>query len=159
MACSPLSSASLTAESNDVEVAVSGNKSVTVDLNGYTLDRNQTGALVFGSAFKVAAGATLTVCDSSSGKTGIITGAYVFKGGAFFNEGTLIVKDITITDNHTNDVDNSSFDFIGGAIYNEGTLTVTDVEISDNYSGDNGGAIYNTSSGTATLNRVTFKEN
>ena len=150
---------SLTAESNDVEVTVSGNKSVTVDLNGYTLDRNQTGALVFGSAFKIEAGSTLTVCDSSSGKTGTITGAYVFKGGAFFNKGTLIVKDITITDNHTNDVDNSSFDFIGGAIYNEGTLTVTDVEISDNYSGDNGGAIYNTSSGTATLNRVTFKEN
>ena len=149
----------LTAESNDFEVTVSGDKSVTVDLNGYTLDRNQTGALVFGSAFKIEAGSTLTVCDSSSGKTGTITGAYVFKGGAFFNEGTLIVKDITITDNHTNDVDNSSFDFIGGAIYNEGTLTVTDVEISDNYSGDNGGAIYNTSSGTATLNRVTFKEN
>ena len=149
----------LTAASNDFEIAVSGDKSVTVDLNGYTLDRNQTGALVFGSAFKIEAGSTLTVCDSSSGKTGTITGAYVFKGGAFFNEGTLIVKDITITDNHTNDVDNSSFDFIGGAIYNEGTLTVTDVEISDNYSGDNGGAIYNTSSGTATLNRVTFKEN
>ncbi len=149
----------LTAESNDFEVAVSGNKSVTVDLNGYTLDRNQTGALYFGSAFKIEAGSTLTVCDSSSGKTGTITGAYVFKGGAFYNEGTLIVKDITITGNHTNNADNPSYDLKGGAIYNTGTLTITNVEISDNYSGDNGGAIYNTSSGTATLNRVTFKEN
>ena len=150
---------SLTAVDNAMYVDVSGNKSVTVDLNGYTLDRNQTGAFVFGTTFKVETGSTLTVCDSSSGKTGTITRGNVFKGGAFYNEGTLIVKDITITNNHTNNVDNSSLDFIGGAIYNAGTLTVTNVEISNNYSGDDGGAIYNTSSGTATLNRVTFKEN
>ena len=47
----------------------------------------------------------------------------------------------------------------GGGIKNEGRLTVTNRTFIDNWSSDNGGAIYNTHSGTAFVSNSAFSGN
>ena len=145
---------SLTAQSSDLRLLVSG-KAITLDLNGYTLDRAQNAASLLGGVFTVASGATLTVCDSGAGGTGTITGGYANKGGAFYNDGTLIIEGGAITDNHVSHENNENR---GGAIYNDGTLIIKNCTISGN-DGDDGGAIFNTADGSAVLKNVTITNN
>ena len=145
---------SLTAQSSDLRLLVSG-KSITFDLNGYTLDRAQDSASLLGGVFTVASGATLTVCDSGAGGTGTVTGGYAEKGGAFYNEGTLIIDGGAITDNHVSHENNANR---GGAIYNDGILKIKNCTISGN-DGDDGGAIFNTENGSAVLKNVTMTNN
>ena len=145
---------SLTAQSGDLRLLVSG-KAITLDLNGYTLNRAQSAASLLGGVFTVAPGATLTVCDSGAGGTGTITGGYADKGGAFYNEGTLIIEGGAITDNHVSHENNENR---GGAIYNKGTLIIKNCTISGN-DGDDGGAIFNTADGSAELTNVTISNN
>ena len=145
---------SLTAQIGDLRLLVSG-KSITFDLNGYTLDRAQNAASLLGGVFTVASGATLTVCDSGAGGTGTITGGYAEKGGAFYNEGTLIIVGGAITDNHVSHENNANR---GGAIYNDGILKIKNCTIIGN-DGDDGGAIFNTENGSAVLKNVTMTNN
>ncbi|MBR0509326.1 MAG: right-handed parallel beta-helix repeat-containing protein [Clostridia bacterium] len=145
---------SLTAQSSDLRLLVSG-KAITLDLNGYTLDRAQNAASLLGGVFTVAPGASLTVCDSGAGGTGTIKGGYAEKGGAFYNEGTLIIVGGAITDNHVSHENNANR---GGAIYNKGTLIIKNCTISGN-DGDDGGAIFNTADGSAVLKNVTITNN
>ena len=145
---------SLTAQSGDLRLLVSG-KAITLDLNGYTLDRAQSAASLLGGVFTVAPGASLTVCDSGEGGTGTITGGYADKGGAFYNDGTLIIEGGAITDNHVSHENNENR---GGAIYNKGTLIIKNCTISGN-DGDDGGAIFNTADGSAELTNVTISNN
>jgi hypothetical protein len=77
-------------------------------------------------------------------------------GGAIVNEGTLTVRDCTLSGNSA---------VFGGAIYNDnfGTLTVSNSTLSGNSATDvtgfgAGGAIYN-ESGTATVSNSTVSEN
>ncbi len=145
---------SLTAGSGDIRLQISG-KAITLDLNGFTLDRNMRDASLLGSVVFVASGASLTVCDSSVDKTGTITGGYANKGGAFLNEGTLTIEGCVISDNHTNHANDQNR---GGAIYNNGTLTMTGSTIRDG-DGDDAGAIFNTADGVVTLTGVTISGN
>ena len=145
---------SLTAQSGDLRLLVSG-KAITLDLNGYTLNRAQSAASLLGGVFTVAPGASLTVCDSGAGGTGTITGGYAEKGGAFYNEGTLIIDGGAITDNHVSHENNQNR---GGAIYNKGTLIIKNCTIRGN-DGDDGGAIFNTENGSAVLKNVTMTNN
>jgi hypothetical protein len=145
---------SLTAGSGDIRLQISG-KAITLDLNGFTLDRNMSDASLLGSVVFVASGASLTVCDSGADKTGTITGGYANKGGAFLNEGTLTIEDCVISGNHTNHANDENR---GGAIYNNGTLTMTGSAIS-HCDGDDAGAIFNTADGVVTLTGVTISGN
>lgn len=145
---------SLTAQSSDLRLLVSG-KAITLDLNGYTLDRAQDSASLLGGVFTIASGATLTVCDSGAGGTGTIKGGYAEKGGAFYNEGTLIIDGGAITDNHVSHENNQNR---GGAIYNDGILKIKNCTVSGN-DGDDGGAIFNTENGSAVLKNVTMTNN
>ena len=126
-------------------------KSVTLDLNGYTLNQNRTTAHANGHVIYVPSGAAATV------KNGTLTGGYANNGGGVNNKGALTLEDVTITGNHVGNgnVENSNR---GGGIYNSGTLTVTGGTISEN-SGNNAGGIYNDTSGTATLTNVTITDN
>jgi len=145
---------SLTAQSSDLRLLVSG-KAITLDLNGYTLDRAQNAASLLGGVFTIASGASLTVCDSGAGGTGTVTGGYAEKGGAFYNEGTLIIDGGAIMDNHVSHENNENR---GGAIYNDGILKIKNCTISGN-DGDDGGAIFNTADGSAVLTNVTITNN
>jgi hypothetical protein len=107
------------------DVAVSGDKMVGV--------------------FDIASGATvtfsgLTVEDGNSGTD----------GGGIGNEGSLKVKDSTISGNNAVG--------LGGGIFSSGTLTVSDSTVSDNASaGTAGGGIYST--GTLTVSNSTVSGN
>ena len=161
------------------EVVVTGNKTITLDLNGHTINRGLSTSTSYGNVLKVTSGSTLTVNDVSSGNSGVIKGGYTNDCGGIRNEGTLIFNGGTIRDNHSwnggagiwnkgtatinggvleMNVTHADHDGKGGAIRNDGTLTINDVLIRNNTSKD-GGAIYNASGATMTIAGGTFTGN
>ena len=110
-------------------------KSVTLDLNSYTLEAN-----VNDNAITIEDGATLTLKDSGTG--GTIThgtnytgrGVYVSKNAAFEMHGG------TITNNSTSNSTSND----GGGVYVYGQFTMTGGTISNNTVGNNGrgGGVY-----------------
>jgi hypothetical protein len=86
-------------------------------------------------------------------------------GGGIMNAGSLILENVVIQNNTTEDFTTPLDDGDGGGIYNSGALTTTDVLIQGNQTGSNTGAgegghgagVFN--SGSATLTRVTIAEN
>ena len=71
---------------------------VTLDLNGYTLNRGLTTSTFLGSVIRVEPWSTLTLNDGSAGHTGTITGGRTQQsGGGICNHGTLTVNGCTIT--------------------------------------------------------------
>ena len=126
------------AKSDDTCLRIPGGKTITLDLNGFTLDRKNEGeAKENGSVIQVPPGASLTITGS-----GTITGGNGVSGGAVYNEGTLIVAGGRFAGNSAN---------IGGAIYNAegGALTLRGGVITENVS-DGGGAVYS-KAGSITL--------
>lgn len=70
-------------------------------------------------------------------------------GGAIYNNGTLTIKQSTLTNNEATNV--------GGAIRNYGTLTINQSTFADNEAGDDGGAIL--SDDTLTITESRFARN
>ena len=129
---------------------------VTLDLADYTISQKSLGD----SMIKVASGTNLTITDEDDTTyDGTITGASANAGSAIYNEGTLNVKHITLSDNDATDSEQASSK---GAVYNAGTLNVESASFADNSSESFGGAIYNVGtlsvSGTASAN-TTFSGN
>ena len=92
----------VTATDNDVALMIPHGVTVTLDLNGYTLDRNLSSAKENGFVIKVWGDASLTIMDSSEGKTGTIKGGYCTShGGGIYCEGTLTITGGTISGNKT----------------------------------------------------------
>ena len=82
----------------DVEYSIPSGKSITIDLNGHTIDRNLTEEEAKGSVFYINEGAALTITGN-----GVITGGFPETsseaGGAFtVDGGTLTVKGGTMKD-------------------------------------------------------------
>ena len=88
-------------EGGDSELAVSEGTSITIDLNGHTIDRGlseaETGA-ENGTVMYVPSSSSLTIEDSSEEKTGLITGGNTLGvtegkllGGAISTDGGAIV--------------------------------------------------------------------
>ncbi len=148
------------AASGDTTVLIRAGKTITLNLNGFTIDGNK-------SIFTVIdVNGTLIVKDSSAEKKGTITGSkggtgiYVASGasctfesgnitgnnanngGGMSNRGTLTVTGGVISGNKAGN---------GGGIYNEGALQINGGTISGNTASDNGGGIYNTGTGTVTI--------
>ena len=128
------------------------NRTVTIDLNGYILDRGLTERVSSGEVFNVANGSTLNLSN------GIVTGGYGDDGGAIQNKGTTNLTGVTISGNAANDR--------GGGIGNKSgaTLTMTNCTISNNTCNDKtdprgGGGLFNAEGGTATLTNVTITGN
>ena len=107
---------------------------VTLDLNGFTLDRNRSSAHVYGSAIYVKRGATLTIADTSEARTGTITGGFAEMGGGIWNEGNLTINGGTITGNHANSARGA-----GGGIFNNGEKYMNGGTVSNNSAGFGGG--------------------
>lgn len=129
---------------------IQGSRSITIDLNGFTLDRGCTSR---GSqVIVVRTGSTLNLSN------GTLTGGWGGNGGALDIEiGTTVnLTDVIVTGNYADDR--------GGGISNSGTLTMTDCVLSDNTSRDNvenigGGGLFNYANCTATLTNVTISDN
>ena len=122
---------------SELTVGGYGYVSVTIDLNGHTLNRGLTSSASYGHVLKIIKGCKLTINDSSGDNSGCITGAYVYDGGAINNAGTLIVNGGTISGNNCVNK--------GSGIWNRSgaTATINGGVISGNTNTGEGGGIYN----------------
>ena len=139
---------------NDISTSslleIKNSRTITIDMNGFTLDRGCTSR---GSqVIVVRTGSTLNLSN------GTLTGGWGGNGGALDIEtGTTVnLTDVIVTGNYADDR--------GGGISNSGTLTMTDCVLSNNISRDNvenkgGGGLFNYANCTATLTNVTISDN
>ena len=123
--------ADLTAEEDDIALEVPAGKSVILELNGHTLNRNLSEPKDNGSV--IINNGTLTISDK-----GTLTGGYSGNsgtGGAITNNGTLTIEGGTFTGNRS---------WEAGAVYNStnATLTVNDGEFINNTATDQGGGAF-----------------
>ncbi len=131
-------------------VSIENNRTITIDLNDFTLDRGCTSR---GSqVLVVRTGSTLNLSG------GTLTGGWGGNGGALDIEAGAAVNlsNVIVTGNHADDR--------GGGIGNHGTLTMTGGSITNNTSNDStdpkgGGGIFNYTGATATLTNVTISGN
>ncbi|HAM15408.1 MAG TPA: hypothetical protein DCP91_06030, partial [Eggerthellaceae bacterium] len=155
------------ADENDALVIPAGKQKVTIDLNGYTIDRHRSSYVADGEVFTV--NGELSIVDNSYEKKGAVRGGYGDVGGIRVNGGgTLKLQSGNITGNHSTaggggvrvfeggtmetfggTISGNTSDADGGGVYNSGTFTNSICSISNNKAGGSGGGIYNT--GTATL--------
>ena len=134
----------ITATAADTALVIPTDKTLTIDLNGFTLDRNLPQAREDGSVLKVFG--TLTLTDGSVGRTGAVTGGSTTIGGGGIrveNGGTLLLEGGTVTGNAARN---------GGGVLNQGVLTVAGGEISGNTAVDSGGGVFNNTQGVMALN-------
>ena len=140
--------------SNDIQIAnlleIPQSKIITIDMNGFTLDRRC--ASRGSQAIAVRFNSTLNLCN------GTVTGGYGGNGGALdINAGsTANLFNVIISGNAADDR--------GGGISNIGTLTMVGGAILDNTSKDQtapsgAGGLYNDAGSTATLKGVTISGN
>ena len=122
------------ANTNDPSLIIRAKKDVTLDLNGYTLDRNMTKTKADGYVIFIEDGAALTVMDSSGENSGKITGGGSVNGGGIYCSGTLIFQGGNVTGNKATEK--------GGGIFIGGTATITGGVISGNRSERDGGGLY-----------------
>ena len=82
------------------ELVIPGGKHITLDLNGFTLDRAITGPMDDGYVFRVETNGTLSIKDSSADGRGKITGGNAKgNGGGIYCRGTLFLYGGSITGN------------------------------------------------------------
>ena len=118
---------------------VPANKTVVLDLNGYTIDRGLATSSAVSDGYVIKNQGTLTIQDGSTGKTGVITGGNNnnngenTKGGGIHNKGSLAINGGSIKNNSASQ---------GGGIYNSGNLTITGGTITNNNTNSDGGGIY-----------------
>ena len=142
----------VTAGESDTALIVPNGQTVTLDLNGHTIDRALTESRGDeGSAIHVLPGAMLTVTDSSETGAGTITGGYASCGGGIDNDGTLILKGGCITEN--------AADESGGGAANFGCLIVDGGRITGNMAALGGGGIYNAVKGYMTIGAAAVYDN
>lgn len=115
---------------------------LTIDLNGYKIDRNLDTATSNGSVFYIESASKITIIDNSQAGSGMITGGNnTDDGGAFYvYEGNLYIEGAKITGNHAKN---------GAGIYwySDSTLCIIGNEISGNTASENGGGIYHAGGG------------
>ena len=156
-----------TAGDSDVALVVPENVTVTLDLNGHTIDRGLTEAAeAVAEGNVITVNGNLTITDSSKGKKGTIKGGWNKDsgGGILINEGaSFVMNGGTISDNRTNGYDGGgvfvndeakSFVMNGGTIsgnsstegggvsVHDGIFTMTGGTISGNSCKEAGGGVY-----------------
>lgn len=141
------------AASGELHIVIKQNKSVVIDLNGHSIDRNLSAAAAGGNVIYIESGATLTVRDS--GGTGTITGGnnkttnYTSPGcagGVHIYYGTFNFEGGTICGNKTTQK-------TGGGIYNCGGELVMsgNSSVSDNTASSYAGGIEGYSNSTTIM--------
>ena len=143
--------ADITCKKNGGDQIKVDKKTVTIDLNGHTLDRNRDKQDDDGHVIEVKNNSTLTIIDSVGG--GKITGGYAKRGGGVnvSSNSTLIIESGTITGNQAK---------WGGGIYVHGTLTMNGGVVTKNTVTDEAGGIFCNDDSVVTLNKgVVVSEN
>lgn len=166
------------ATDTDTALVIPLGKSITLDLNGFTLDRCMDEATADGNV--ITNNGTLTIRDSSIDDSGVITGGYhSTAGGGIVNNGTLNIEGGAITGNRAYEgggianpsgsalnlyggsvSSNTAYQFGGAGILNSGEMTMSGGTISDNTVEDvsyNGGGIW--TNGALTLSGGTITGN
>ena len=124
------------------------NKNIAIDGKGHTIDAKNLGRI-----FSIGEGFTVTLTNAT-----LINGK-ADKGGAIYNNGSLTLSDVKLSDN--------AADSYGGAVFNNGNLVVSDSVFDSNNivnrgsaSVDYGGAaIYNWKEGTLKVTNSNFTNN
>ena len=124
------------------------NKNIVIDGKGHTIDAKNLGRI-----FSIGEGFTVTLTNAT-----LINGK-ADKGGAIYNDGSLTLSDVKLSDN--------AADSYGGAVFNNGNLVVSDSVFDSNdivnrgsASVDYGGAaIYNWYDGVLTVSGSNFTNN
>ena len=124
------------------------NKNIRIDGKGHTIDARDLGRI-----FSIGEGFTVTLTNAT-----LINGK-ADKGGAIYNNGSLTLSDVKLSDN--------TADSYGGAVFNNGHLVVSDSVFDSNdivnrgsASVDYGGAaIYNWKEGTLKVTNSNFTNN
>ena len=124
------------------------NKNIRIDGKGHTIDAKNLGRI-----FSIGEGFTVTLTNAT-----LINGK-ADKGGAIYNDGSLTLSDVKLSDN--------AADSYGGAVFNNGHLVVSDSVFDSNdivnrgsASVDYGGAaIYNWKEGTLKVTNSNFTNN
>ena len=124
------------------------NKDITIDGKGHTIDAKNLGRI-----FSIGEGFTVTLTNAT-----LINGK-ADKGGAIYNDGSLTLSDVKLSDN--------AADSYGGAVFNNGNLVVGNSVFNSNNivnrgsaSVDYGGAaIYNWYDGVLTVSGSNFTNN
>ena len=137
-----------TKEAADFTNGITINKDITIDGKGHTIDAKNLGRI-----FSIGEGFTVTLTNAT-----LINGK-ADKGGAIYNDGSLTLSDVKLSDN--------AADSYGGAVFNNGHLVVSDSVFDSNdivnrgsASVDYGGAaIYNWYDGTLTVSGSNFTNN
>ncbi len=143
--------ADITCKKNGGDQIKVDKKTVTIDLNGHTLDRNRDKQDDDGHVIEVKNNSTLTIIDSVGG--GKITGGYAKRGGGVnvSSNSTLIIESGTITGNQAK---------WGGGIYVHGKLTMNGGVVTKNTVTDEAGGIFCNDDSVVTLNKgVVVSEN
>ena len=135
-------------EASDFTNGITINKDITIDGKGHTIDAKNLGRI-----FSIGEGFTVTLTNAT-----LINGK-ADKGGAIYNDGSLTLSDVKLSDN--------AADSYGGAVFNNGELVVSDSVFDSNdivnrgsASVDYGGAaIYNWKEGTLKVTNSNFINN
>ena len=124
----------ITADTTDTALEIPDGKSVTLDLAGFTINRNNP-STTNAEGRVITVNGALTLKDSSTGKTGTITGGQADNGGGIYvaGSGKLYMEGGNITGNTAND---------GGGIYvtDSGTLQITGGSVTNNHAAINSGS-------------------
>lgn len=141
------------AASADEALVVPSGRDVTINLNGFSINRNQTtsGFETDGNVITVSTNSFLTINGDESDGGSIIGGKNIANGGGIVNNGVLTLVYVTISDNAS--------DIAGGGIYNgpNATLNIYDSYITNNKSNITGGGLY--LQGSCHLERNEIKQN
>ena len=146
----------LTASGSDKEITIGGTKRVTVDLNGFTLNRNMSKNADHGGVFRVEAYSQLTIKDSGGNNGGTICGGNSVNGGGICNHGTLIFQGGTVAGNRASKDGGGILTRIYGGPH-------ADLELSGGIVKDNnanyGGGLYVDGDCKAVINNAVFSGN
>ena len=139
------------AGSSDDRIIIPEGKSVTVDLNGYTLNRNLSKKKEHGQVFEVHG--TLVLKDGSATQRGAVTGGWADRGGGITvgEKGKLVLEGGTITRNR------ASGD--GGGVFVKGSFDVRGGAIEGNEAEASGGGVYLEEKGVLSLEGGKIAEN
>ena len=135
-------------EADNFTNGITINKDITIDGKGHTIDAKNLGRI-----FSIGEGFTVTLTNAT-----LINGK-ADKGGAIYNDGSLTLSDVKLSDN--------AADSYGGAVFNNGNLVVGNSVFNSNNivnrgsaSVDYGGAaIYNWYDGVLTVSGSNFINN
>ena len=141
--------------SSDAALTIPAGKTLTINLNGKTIDRNLSTPANYGQVIRIEAGATLNIIGP-----GTITGGYSKAvnnnsgqdaqndAGGIFNMGNLTLNNVIVENNRckkmNDDANNDAPTARGGGIYTGqgSSFTMTGGKVKDNIAKGGGGGVY-----------------